>query len=181
MIVLPRLLKEQLHNTTSEQQKVLALRFARRGVLAGAELVRRSMMEASLSYLDSAEAYLAGSAGMDQLAEAHAEFHRSHEDGDKVSRDVTWLAAIAVMAACQRDLEKAQVVVPRSYMPDSAVVAEEAQAIMAQLAVMAGIAEGDPARERRMRHEAKWEEARAQLVTLIELVPLPGPSGDDSE
>jgi hypothetical protein len=180
MIILPTLLKEQLRKAAPEHQKSLAILFARDCIVACTEFLHQRMADVALAYLDSAQAYLAGDTGIGQLAKAHVIFYRSRDNGDKFSRDATWLAALAVNAVCQRDLENAGVIARSKYVPDPLAVAKEAQAVMAQKAVLADGGQHDPARTLWIRRAAKWEEARTQLIKLIETTPIPEGSGEDS-
>lgn len=175
MIVIPRVLTGLLAEADPETQKRSALDFADhvltpvRGGLRGGEVYQR--------YLVAAYRQLAEPGGVDDLSELiearRAIYAFMGENGGSLEREGT-VVLHAVTVAFHDAFEGAGVVASRKpkHLSRAEDVARDAQvAAGAHVAERHDDAAGDI--EVAVR-AAKWEEARWQLMRLIELVPAPG-------
>lgn len=162
MIILPQLLRSLLKEVDNDLAATLALDFAEQSLKAWeGPIASPELTAASIAYVAAARAFR-GSGEADEMRAAHDRFYaaRSHAEGRSAS--ATWIAAIAVHAACQRDMEKAGILVRNSYAPTVFDVSAEAQKIAGQFA------EGVDESQR-----ARWEAARHQVILLINAVRFP--------
>lgn len=168
MIVIPRVLSEQLRSADDELRKRLALDFAGHAVGLGRRVA--DVPAASSAYLDAARAYLDGKEGIGAVVSAYGRFFDAWEANETV-RDVLNVVKLAVLVVCQRELERGGVLVRVQWMPDVGDVAAEAQAVAGRWA-----ADADKD-DRSAAKRARWEEARWQLIRTIERAPNPAADG----
>ncbi|GAA1561514.1 hypothetical protein GCM10009678_50470 [Actinomadura kijaniata] len=169
MIVIPRLLAEQVQATDEALRERLALDSARHGL----DVCRDSVQNADIldACLDSARRYVDGEGSYQEVVE---NFDRSHEmfADDGFGGQLAWSVRAAVLVSAHRAFEE-----PGStefpVLSTAVDVAKEMQkAVGDHAALQAGLDPQDPAAKALTWH-ARWEEARWQLLRTIELVPNP--------
>ncbi|BEL04548.1 hypothetical protein Q0Z83_027390 [Actinoplanes sichuanensis] len=161
MIIIPDLLLSLLRQVDEDLAAVLALDYAEQSLRTVGHLLPAELLEASVAYLDAARGFVE-SAEVDSLKSAHERFFdvRSHAEG--LPATASWIAAIAVSAACQRGMEESGMISRNRYQPTVLDVAAEAQKLAGLLAAGAEAS-----------RSLRWEAARRQLVLLIEAVRPP--------
>ncbi|MEU8799634.1 hypothetical protein [Spirillospora sp. NPDC048819] len=165
MIIIPRVLNKLLHEVDESHARTLALRFAEQSLLGAQSILDPALAKVSLSYIAAARDFMK-SGDIAGLQIAHDQYFKAREGVDDVSAAVSWVACIAVMAACQRNMEQAGIVVRESFIPSVFDVAHEAQKV-------AGRKDLKDPRGPQVARRARWEQARRQLVLLIESAPFP--------
>lgn len=171
MIVIPDLLHRYLTELDSPSQQRLSLAFAQHVLEQCGDEVEAGRLASSNGYLAAATQYMRDRTSIDALTSAHEAYFRDRGNKADLSAEITWVVALAVAACFQRDLETAGALVHRSYVPTVSVVAREAQAAVAKCA--AGAAGDQQAPGAALSRRAKWEEARWQLIRVIEEAPNP--------
>ncbi|MEE6263559.1 hypothetical protein [Plantactinospora sonchi] len=157
------MLRDLLKKVDGEVAATLALDFAEESLSEmGRCVFSRELRDASTAYLAAARRFLDGG-GVDELKSAHERFFGARAQADGVSASALWIAAIAVLAACQRDMERAEIIVKNSYMPTVLDVATEAQVIAGRFASGAQDSQ-----------RARWEMARRQLILFVNAIKFPG-------
>lgn len=174
MIVLPVLLKQVLPRIEGTERRTIALDFARHALDMCHDAFDEAHREVVASYLGAATATLSDSANFDALVEARSEFFRSREGNvNTSSHRVGWVVNLAVDLCFLTDLRREKVVTDHSsWVPSLVDVAEEAQSVVAQH-VLREYDSDDLAGLGQARQAARWEEARSQLIRVIEVVPVP--------
>lgn len=172
MIVIPRVLAGLLRDVEGVHAKVLSLAFAERALRSCVEVLAPAHLDLSLAYIAAAGDYVNGVRGIDALGRSHVEYFAVRDGVNAQSERVMWVAALAVFAACQRDMEKAGIVVKDRNVPDLVAVAKEAQDAVVSCAVAS-----DPSSAGEhvsaFRQRVRWAEARWQLMRVIETAPVP--------
>lgn len=168
MIVVPRVLTEQLRSAEEDLQRRLAVAFARHVVdTCAADL---DSPEDVHRYLDAIVAFESGEIRAEELAEERSRLYRLYEDcrPGSIFSDVVDLVLLGGRVVAQRAFEEIGAVVRYStWTPGALDVAKEAQRVVGR---WVGEQHGeDPKRVR----AAQWEEARWQLMRTIELAPNP--------
>ncbi|MFE0458124.1 hypothetical protein ACFW1A_02540 [Kitasatospora sp. NPDC058965] len=165
MIVIPKVLTELLRELHAEVARAVALDFAEQSIdesFPGGD----ALAEAALSYLAAARAVLE-EGDTTRLAAAHDAYFAAHSLSSVRAQDASWIAAIAVAAACKQQLERLGVVIRATrYRPTVVDVAEEAQKVAGRQALAQHV---DPVAVQ----GARWEAARRQLLHLIAVSPSP--------
>jgi hypothetical protein len=166
LIVIPQELERLLHAIDASQARSLALHYAEQTLRDEPEALPAHLLETSLSYLAAARLSLQEH-DTANLKAAHEQYFAARHAIDDLAESVSWIASIAVSAACQREMERTGILAAKSYVPSVLDVAREGQKIAGRRVQATG---GDPAAVR----AARWEQARKQLVLLVESVPFPG-------
>lgn len=171
MIIVPRILTGLLREVDTLHAKTLALVFAEHALRSCRDLLAPVHLDLALAYIAAAEAWVEGAYDIEVLAHAHRGFFAGR-DGEKSSSErVMWLASIAVSVCCQRDMEQAGIIVRQSYVPDVIGVAREAQMIVGSC--VSRNSSGTDSQVTAMKKRARWDEAKWQLIKLIETAPVP--------
>jgi hypothetical protein len=171
-VIIPRILSAQLREVDDLQGRILALAYGERAIIKCRDMLEPSQSSSSLAYIAAARSFVLESSDISRLADAHASYFAERGDDNSLSARTTWIAAIAVAASCQRAMEEAGILAKKSYVPDLMAVAKEAQAVVGKCA-STGLGVDDKAR-REVGRRARWDEAKWQLLQLIETVPFPG-------
>jgi hypothetical protein len=87
--------------------------------------------------------------------------------GSRVAEQITWISVLAVSACWQQEMMREGIVHGQFDKIDVRTVAHEGQRVVT-LVFGQSTLEGQAAAER-----ARWQEARWQLIHLLETVPLP--------
>lgn len=168
MIVPPRLLTACLDDVDHQEQRRLSLLFAGHMVeLAESAEPREApeLLARLRSALDCATRTLGDETQIEELASRA----RRLLDEESQTDGLVTVVRLAIKAALQRELEASGHLKPNRYQPTVQDIVQMAQALRGK---MAG---ADPIDGRR----ARWEEARWQLVQLIERAPFPEPTQGD--
>ncbi|MFE6052504.1 hypothetical protein ACFQ6N_17255 [Kitasatospora sp. NPDC056446] len=166
MIVIPRVLNGLLRELDEETARAVALDFAEQSIREGPRS-DIALAEAALSYLAAARAVLA-EGDTTLVATAHDAYFAAHTLGSASAQETSWIAVIAVAAACKPQLEHLGVMIRATrYRPTVVDVAQEAQKIAGRRALAL---HADPVAAAR---GARWEAARRQLQHLIAVSPPP--------
>jgi L-asparaginase II len=113
-----------------------------------------------------------GRGTISDLGNAHKAYFSMRHQHTRLSDDVTWVAATAVAACCQRQMETAGFVTQNKYVPSLLDVAKESQAMTGRCTAISE----DERREDRCSaaaRRARWLEAKWQLLYLIQSLPFP--------
>lgn len=173
MVIIPRVLTSLIQELDQNYARHLALTFAQRTIeVCGGVLSSSPERDIALSYLGAARDFLDGKETISGLGDAHRAYFAARPRNVKASDDVTWIAAIAVSACCQRQMEDAGIVSKNRFRPSLLDVAKDGQAFAGRCAVLS---EGDPkdGDSSTIARRARWLEARWQLLQLIESLPFP--------
>jgi hypothetical protein len=173
LIVIPRVLTDLLREIEGLHGKIVSLAFAERALQSCLDVLSPAHLDLSLAYIAAARDYIDGNSDIAALADARAEYFAGRDGGDALSERVMWVAAIAVAASCQREMERAGIVVEQSYVPDLAAVAKEAQIIVGSCAA-AKYHDSAGDQVSTIAQRTRWAEARWQLIHLIATAPIPG-------
>ncbi|MFJ6944010.1 hypothetical protein ACISU4_05000 [Streptomyces wuyuanensis] len=171
MIIIRQELVRLLRQTNDLHAKRLCLSYAEQALEWCRPAVDEELLEASLSYISAARDALEGRADISVVAQARAAYFRARGDGSSVAEQVAWLAALAVAATWQREMEAAGIVVPQRTVPSVTDVAKDCQAVVARFADFSELAESLPVSDD--ASVVKWEVARWQMLRVIETAPLP--------
>lgn len=155
MIVIPVVLSEQLQLAADDLKARLAIEYARHALAVcypGDSAELDSILDTALRFLD-------GVVSIESVGEARS---RLWDVGPPLHIAGGSLTSAALRAACQRDLEAAGFVKARKHRTDVLYVAKTARSEVAGCASSSEMAQS-----------AAWEEARWQLMRLIELTPNP--------
>lgn len=168
LVVIPRVLADLLRKAGPDLQRRMALAFARHVLENSRDRVEEYL--AYCGYLDVAEAYLRGDATIGDVATSGVRFRevwiREAPAGNSwgpvpgLSGRVGDIVRQAVIVACQRELEVAGHVPHNRYQTHVSQIARDAQSLACEIASMPGA-------------RPRWEEARWQLLHLIEQTPNP--------
>lgn len=169
MIVIPRVLREQLSATEETTQKKLALAFAQHVVDT---LVNGSTAAAFVDFLDSVRGFVQGENSIAVVAASYESFYRGWPK-ENAAHSVGSVVRLAGLVGCQRDLEQAGSIARFKYVPKVWDVAREAQRAMGRWSCPRGHGNID----RRAVYRIEWEEARWQLLRTIECTPNPHEQG----
>lgn len=173
MIIIPRVLTDLLSEVEEVHAKILSLVFAERALRRCSDMLDPAHLNLSLTYISAARDYINKNGEMSTLVDAHARYFAGRRGGDSLSERIMWVAAIAVAASCQREMEAAGVVVKQLYVPDVVAVAQEAQAAVGSCIAAKHQNDMDDQASVLVR-KARWAEARWQLIYLIETAEIPG-------
>lgn len=173
MVIIPRVLTSLIRELDDSTAQRLAVDFAERAFQICADALTTAQRDISLAYLAAARDLLEGKGSISNLSNAHHAYFSELDQDTRLSGDVTQIAAIAVRACCQRQMEDAGILIKVRYVPDLLSVAKAAQTVAGRCAgVNEGeLKDGDDAGAAR---RARWAEAKWQLLHLIESVPFPG-------
>jgi hypothetical protein len=130
----------------------------------------------SLAYIAAARDLVEGRSNIVNLTNAHHAYFSEMHQSTRLSGDVTQVAAIAVKACCQRQMEDAGILAKVKYIPNLLSVAKRAQAAAGRCAAVSEDDHND-ADDSAIAREARWLEAKWQLLHLIESVPFSAEEG----
>lgn len=174
MVIIPRVLTSLIRDLDENNAHRLALTFAERALQVCTNELTAAERDASLAYISAARNLLEGNGTVSGLDDAHQAYFSARHHNTRLSDDVTWAAATAVAACCQRQMEDAGILIKNKYMPSLIDVAKEAQAMAGRCAAVSEgeLKDGDD--ETAIVRRARWLEAKWQLLQLIDSVPFPG-------
>jgi hypothetical protein len=172
LIVIPRVLSDLLRTVDGLQARMLPLAFAEHALEKCREVLTPEHLDLALRYTRSAKEFVGGTGDIAALGRARSDYFAGRDAGSSDSERVMWIAAIAVTASCQREMEDAGFVVKDRYVPDVAVVATEARKAVARCAARLN-RDRDAVGESELAQRIEWEEARWQLTRVIETTPFP--------
>ncbi|MFC4011201.1 hypothetical protein ACFOY2_28520 [Nonomuraea purpurea] len=175
MIVIPRLLAEQLSAVDHELRRRLALDFAQHALDDHRDLFDARLPgdggDAPLgstapldAYLGAARAFVDGGGSIAEVESARRRFFGWYVGLSGLASDLAWTVNLAVLSACGPDLYEAFDYIVRSKhdASDTVHLAKEAQRMA-----------GRRAATKEAEYAARWEEARWQLLRTIERLPNP--------
>jgi hypothetical protein len=168
MIDIPRVLTQQLYTVDEVHGKLLCLAYARHAMMECRPLLSADELNSSLAYLDVAVSLFSGSGSMAALADARRGYFTVKVHGSRVAEQITWISVIAVSACWQQEMMREGIVQGQFDRIDVRTVAHEGQRVVT-LQHDQSTVEGQALATR-----ARWQEARWQLIHLLETVPLPG-------
>lgn len=173
MVIIPRVLTGLIREVDDNTARRLALAFAEQALRTCADAVSQEEREISLAYVAAAKDFVEGRGTISNLRNAHHAYFSERNQHTRLSDEVSWVAAMAVAACCQRQMEEAGLVVKVRYMPGLLSVAKAAQTAAGRCAAASegGRRDGDSSAVAR---RARWLEAKWQLLQLIESVPFAG-------
>ncbi|WP_218002740.1 hypothetical protein [Nocardia brevicatena] len=178
VIVIPSVLVDLLEAAEPGRRKAVCLDFGAHVLDVCADSISGDLLRASRGYLDAARRLLAGTGDAGLLARARSDYFGARGDGQDVV-DASGVASVSVCAACQREMEGAGMVQSNRYVPRAVDVAKEAQAAVGAYAAhraTAGMQGEVTGNARTAARVARWEEARWQLLRVIEVAPRPAES-----
>lgn len=173
MIVIPFVLIDLLEAAEPSWRKAVCLDFGAHVLDVCADGISGDLLRASRGYLDAARRLMSGTGDAGLLAHARSDYFDARGDGQDVV-DASWVASVSVCAACQREMEGTGMVRPKRYAPRAVDVAKEAQAAVGAYAAhraTAGMQGEVTVNARTAARVARWEEARWQLLRVIEVAP----------
>jgi hypothetical protein len=167
MIDIPRVLTQQLYAVDELHGKMLCLAYARHAMLECRPLLSSAELDSSLAYLDVAVSLFSGSGTMSALADARRGYFTVKVHGSRVAEQITWISVLAVSACWQQEMMREGIVHGQFDKIDVRTVAHEGQRVVT-LVFDQSTQEGQAS-----ARQARWQEARWQLIHLLETVPLP--------
>ncbi|GIH18978.1 hypothetical protein [Rugosimonospora africana] len=173
MIIVPRLLTEVLESADTASAKMWSLDFADHISAACRDAL--AAPDVHDAYLATARACLHGGPTT-HLGAAHRRMYE-YWPSRGLPLELAVLAAVAVKAACQRQLEAHGYLVKVRYQPTVIDVAEKAQKIAGQHAGQRQTSGAENATD--TGRYARWEEARWQLLHVISTTPNPQGAPDN--
>jgi hypothetical protein len=115
MIVIPRVLHEQLSAAEESTQKMLALAFARHVVDT---LVSGATAAAFIEFLDSVQCFVKGEQSIAVVAVSYASFYREWPKSN-AAHSAGSVVRLAGLVGCQRELEQSGAIARFKYAPKS--------------------------------------------------------------
>lgn len=176
MVIIPTLLASLARELDDSSAQHLALAFAEHAIQTCADQLSSAERDISLAYIAAARDLAEGKGTISDLGSAHHTYFSTVGRNAKLSGDVTQVAAMAVRACCQRQMEDAGIVARVKYIPGLLSVAKSAQAVVGRCAAASesGPQSGD---DSTIARRTRWAEAKWQLLHLIESVQFPGEDG----
>lgn len=171
--IIPRVLTSLIRELDDRTARVLSLEFAERAIQVCAGALSIPERDSSLAYIAAARGLLEGTGTISELDNAHHAYFSERNQNTGLSDGLTWVAATAVKACCQRQMEDAGILIKVRYIPGLLSVAKAAQAVAGRCAAAS---DGKPkdSHASAAAQRARWLEAKWQLLYLIESVPFPG-------
>ncbi|MEO3842174.1 hypothetical protein [Streptomyces sp. CNZ287] len=173
MIIIPRVLATLLAEADEHHQRALALDFAEHALEVCGDRLTPPLRATCTELLAAAREAVGLGRAHERLGRAYDDFHavRVTPTGGGVSDDASGVALMALFSSTQPLMEAAGLVVRMGSSPPSCTdVARDAQAAVGRRRAEDA---GDPAAETSLARSARWEEARWQLVRVIETAPDP--------
>lgn len=173
------MLTELIRELDDSHAQQLAFVFAERAIEVCGDALSSEERDASLSYLAVARNLISGKGNISDLRTAHQAYFSARNQHTRLSDEITWVAAIAVAASCQRQMEEFGIMAKNRYVPGLLNVAQDAQAVTGRYAAL-NEGESEDGDGADIARRARWLEAKWQLLRLIESVPFPdeSPPGD---
>ncbi|WP_127934840.1 hypothetical protein [Nonomuraea polychroma] len=171
VIVIPRILNELLCEVGEFESKILSLKFAERALRACSDELSSTHLDLALAYIATAREFIEARVDVSELAKSHHEYFSGRDGSDRTSEDIMWVAAIAVNAIAQREMEQAHIIHKNRFKPNVLDVAKEAQKIVGQCAAKRSNFSTEQSIEAARR--ARWAEVKEQLIELIGVIQYP--------
>ncbi|MBP2326818.1 hypothetical protein JOF56_007203 [Kibdelosporangium banguiense] len=165
MIDIPRVLTQQLYSVDEVHGKLLCLAYARHAMHECRSMLSPAELGSALAYLQIAESLFSGEGTMAALADARRGYFTVKVNGSRVAEQITWISVIAVSACWQQEMMREGIVHGQFDRIDVRTVAHEGQRVVTlphDQSTMEGQAQAT---------RARWEEARWQLIHLLESAP----------
>lgn len=176
MIIIPRVLTSLIRELDDSTACRLALVFAERAIQTCPDELSTTERDISLAYIAAARDLVEGKSDISNLGNAHHAYFSEMDQNTRLSGDVTWAAAMAVRVCCQRQMEDAGIMVKNKFVPSLQDVAKRAQSVAGRCAA-ASEGEQEDGEDTAIARRARWDEAKWQLLYLIESLPFPGEAG----
>lgn len=154
MIIIPRILTNQLKDVGGLHGRLLALSYGERAIRECHKVLSPTQLSSSLSYIAAARNLVEKSGSIPELADAHTAYFAARSNGDDLAESVGWIAAIAVAASCQREMEEAGILAKKSYAPDLVAVAKGAQDAVGRRVARISAQEGNE--EYDLKRKIQW-------------------------
>jgi hypothetical protein len=159
LIIIQRVLGGLLGETTDEHRKELALHFCEHVIARRGEVLAPQHLDICQRYLDAVGKLLSREIDVHVVGELRDLYFDSRGDLSGLPGQISWLVETAASICCQRELEAAGFCVAQRYVPQLSELAKDAQKAMGE--------------QCEARDEVIWEEAKWQLLRLIETTQRP--------